>query len=75
LKSSSTVSSATGTPTAPVQAAEKRATLKEKIGKDKAAHASSSKGVLGDVDYVTLMMGGRRKAKEEAEKLHMMHEC
>jgi hypothetical protein len=50
-----------------VQTAKKRATLKEKTGKGKAAHAST--GVLGDVDYVALMMGGRRKAKQEAEKL------
>ena len=25
--------------------------------------------VLGDVDYVTLMMGGRRRAQEEASKM------
>ena len=50
-----------------VQTAKKRATLKEKIGKGKATQSST--GVLGDVDYVALMMGGRRKAKQEAEKL------
>jgi len=41
--------------------------LKEKKVKDKPTHATN--GVLGDADYVSLMMGGRRKAKQEAEKL------
>jgi len=50
-----------------VQAAKKRAMLKEKKVKDKPTHATN--GVLGDADYVSLMMGGRRKAKQEAEKL------
>jgi hypothetical protein len=68
LKSSSTgISSTTGTATISVQTAKKKATLKDKVGKGKAAHAP--KGLLGDADYVTLMMGGRRKAKQEAEKL------
>lgn len=69
LKSSSS-SSATSTATtsqSQVHMAKKRATLKEKAGKGNTAH--DSKRVLGDVDYVALMMGGRRKAKQEAEKL------
>ncbi|KAF8133843.1 hypothetical protein EV363DRAFT_937037 [Boletus edulis] len=53
-------------PSAPsVQSAKKRADLKSK-----AKARSSSKGdVLGGADYVTLMLGGRRKAADEALKL------
>ncbi|KAF8236355.1 hypothetical protein L208DRAFT_1390806 [Tricholoma matsutake] len=72
LKSSSS-SSATSTATtsqSQVHMAKKRATLKEKAGKGNTAH--DSKRVLGDVDYVALMMGGRRKAKQEAEK-HLLN--
>ncbi|KAG6377139.1 hypothetical protein JVT61DRAFT_1191 [Boletus reticuloceps] len=48
-----------------VQSAKKRADLKSK-----AKGRSSSKGdVLGGADYVTLMLGGRRKAADEALKL------
>ncbi|KAG7088219.1 hypothetical protein E1B28_012236 [Marasmius oreades] len=58
-----------------VQQAKKKTTLKEK---SKAGFQISSKkdgeNVLGDVDYVSLMMGGRRKAKEEALKLAAMEE-
>lgn len=50
-----------------VQGAQKKA-----VRKNKAANTRGGKGdgpVLGGADYVTLMMGGRRKAKEEAVKL------
>ncbi|KAK7469073.1 hypothetical protein VKT23_003566 [Stygiomarasmius scandens] len=51
-----------------LQTAKKKANLKEKA---KQASSTRKEGdhVLGDVDYVSLMMGGRRKAKQEAEKL------
>lgn len=54
-----------------VQSAKKRAKLKGKAISTTAPGTSSdpSKGVLGDADYVSLLMGGRRKAKEEALKL------
>jgi len=49
-----------------VQAAKKRENLKKKT----ALKASpKSKGVLGGADYVTLLMGGRRKVEIEAKKL------
>jgi len=65
--------STTTTPTASssrtqVDLAKKRSSLKEKVKKDKTS-ASSRGGVLGDADYVSLMMGGRKKAREEAKKL------
>ena len=49
-----------------VDAAKKRATLKDKTRKQL---PSTADGVLGGADYVALMMGGRRKAREEAQKL------
>lgn len=50
-----------------VQNAQKKTSRKSKLGKGK---ASKSEGpVLGGADYVTLMLGGRRKAEEEAKKL------
>jgi hypothetical protein len=52
-----------------VQAAQKRASLKGKTAKGKGSGISKSKGVLGGADYVTLLLGGRRKADREAEKL------
>ncbi|KAF8158175.1 hypothetical protein B0H34DRAFT_797591 [Crassisporium funariophilum] len=71
LKSASTPSNS-NTPSASsrsqVQTAKKRASLKEKTSKDNGS-ASSGKGVLGGADYVSLLMGGRRKAREEAGKL------
>jgi hypothetical protein len=50
-----------------MQAARKRADLKSK-SKSK---SSSRKGehVLGGADYVTLLMGGRKKVAEEALKI------
>jgi hypothetical protein len=50
-----------------VQAARKRAGLKDKK-KGKSA-VKGDGGVLGGADYVSLMMGGRRKAKKEVGKL------
>ncbi|KZP18926.1 hypothetical protein FIBSPDRAFT_955888 [Athelia psychrophila] len=48
-----------------VQAAKKKAGLKDKAkGK-----SIADEGLLGGADYVSLMMGGRRKAKTEAGKL------
>jgi hypothetical protein len=52
-----------------VQAAKKRASLKEKTAKEKGPGKSKSNRVLGGADYVTLLIGGRRKADEEAKKL------
>jgi len=52
-----------------VQAAKKRASLKEKTAKEKGPGTSKSKGILGGADYVTLLTGGRRKADREAKKL------
>jgi len=52
-----------------VQAAKKRASLKERTAKEKGPGKSKSNGVLGGADYVTLLMGGRRRASEEAKKL------
>jgi len=72
-KLKSNISTTTSTPTASssrtqVDLAKKRSSLKEKVKKDKTS-ASSRGGVLGDADYVSLMMGGRKKAREEAKKL------
>jgi len=44
--------------------------LKDKTSKSKGAGRSQKgESVLGGADYVSLMMGSRRKAREEAEKL------
>ncbi|KAF8645164.1 hypothetical protein AX16_007992 [Volvariella volvacea WC 439] len=51
-----------------IQAAKKKASLKAKATKS-SQNNSQEKGVLGGADYVTLMMGGRRKAKAEAALL------
>jgi len=72
-KLKSNTSTTTSTPIASssrtqVESAKKRSSLKEKVKKDKAL-ASSGGGVLGDADYVSLMMGSRTKAREEAKKL------
>jgi len=74
LKSSSSLSSSSNpTPIGPssrtqVQSAKKRSTLKGKATKDKNS-SNTGDGVLGGADYVSLLMGGRKKAKEEAQKL------
>ena len=65
--SSSKTRAATSNQTFRVQAAKKRAALKGKKGE---SEAEAGKGLLGGADYVSLMMGGRRKAREEGRKLH-----
>ncbi|KNZ73102.1 hypothetical protein J132_01332, partial [Termitomyces sp. J132] len=55
------------TPQAQVQVAKKKANLRGKTAKNNTG--SSGEGLLGGADYVGLMMGGRRKAKLEAQKL------
>ncbi|KAG6903156.1 hypothetical protein C0995_004703 [Termitomyces sp. Mi166 len=65
--STTTPASSGSAPQGQVQAAKKKATLKAKIVKNNTG--SSDKGLLGGADYVDLMMGGRRKAKLEAQKL------
>lgn len=53
-----------------IQATSKRRNdLKEKAAGTKDLPRDAKGRVLGGVDYVNLMMGGRRKAREEAEKL------
>jgi hypothetical protein len=61
------VSNLTSHPNSQVQAAKKKVNLKDKT-KGKSAGEGNGK-VLGGADYVSLMMGGRRKAKTEAGKL------
>ncbi|KAK2465730.1 hypothetical protein APHAL10511_002274 [Amanita phalloides] len=54
------------------ESAKKRADLKAKAAKSKSSFTSAGqKGghILGGADYVSLLLAGRRKAKEEAEKL------
>lgn len=44
--------------------------MKDKTTKAKSTSIGASEvGVLGGADYVSLMMGSRRKAREEAGKL------
>ncbi|PFH53368.1 hypothetical protein AMATHDRAFT_137999 [Amanita thiersii Skay4041] len=50
-----------------VQNAKKRTDLKAKASKFKSSNLDG--GLLGGADYVALLMGGRRKAQEEAQKL------
>jgi len=50
-----------------VQAAKQKAGLKYKT-KNRGA-GNEEGGLLGGVDYVSMMMGGRRKAKQEAAKM------
>lgn len=50
-----------------VQNAQKKASRKSKLGKGKRGKIEGP--ILGGADYVTLMLGGRRKAEEEAKKL------
>ncbi|KII90762.1 hypothetical protein PLICRDRAFT_107092, partial [Plicaturopsis crispa FD-325 SS-3] len=49
------------------QAAKKR-DLKKKTSQPTGGK-KSSENVLGGADYVSLMMGGRKKARQEAQKL------
>ncbi|KAG2151336.1 hypothetical protein DEU56DRAFT_777363 [Suillus clintonianus] len=52
-----------------VQAAKKRADLKSKSKPKPSSSKATGDHVLGGADYVTLLMGGRKKAAEEALKL------
>ncbi|KDR82880.1 hypothetical protein GALMADRAFT_238513 [Galerina marginata CBS 339.88] len=52
-----------------VQPAKKRSTLKAKANDNDKGSAGSEKGVLGGADYLSLLMGSRKKAEEEAKKL------
>ncbi|KAJ3514293.1 hypothetical protein NMY22_g14785 [Coprinellus aureogranulatus] len=62
--SSNSAASSSSQPQAAAAQAKKKASLKSK------AKGGKSEGpVLGGADYVSLLMGGRRKAKEEAMKL------
>ncbi|KAI0311886.1 hypothetical protein OF83DRAFT_1177140 [Amylostereum chailletii] len=54
--------------TAVVASSKKKAGLKDKAAASK--RTSGAEGhVLGEADYVGMMMGGRRKARKEAEKM------
>ncbi|KAF8895327.1 hypothetical protein BD779DRAFT_718656 [Infundibulicybe gibba] len=68
LKSSS-ANSTTSITQPQVEAAKKRANLKNKTRSVSKAGDQKAGGVLGGADYVSLMMGGRRKAMKEAQKL------
>ncbi|KIJ62616.1 hypothetical protein HYDPIDRAFT_114274 [Hydnomerulius pinastri MD-312] len=52
-----------------VQSAKRRADLKAKVKAKPGAKTADGEHVLGGADYVTLLMGGRRRAAEEALKL------
>ncbi|KAJ3777516.1 hypothetical protein EV361DRAFT_893736 [Lentinula raphanica] len=58
-----------------LQASKKKATLKEKSKQASSAKINNEGSirqgghVLGGADYVSLLMGGRRKAREEGAKL------
>ncbi|KAH0832097.1 hypothetical protein J3R83DRAFT_13006 [Lanmaoa asiatica] len=52
-----------------VQSAKKRAGLKSKAKAKSGTKGTQGDHVLGGADYVTLLLGGRRKAAEEALKL------
>lgn len=52
-----------------VQAARRRADLKSKSKSKPSSSKATGEHVLGGADYVTLLMGGRKKAAEEALKL------
>ncbi|KAF8729419.1 hypothetical protein AX14_006141 [Amanita brunnescens Koide BX004] len=78
LKTTSSSSNTTSTPSttsipsqSKAQNAKRRADLKAKAAKTKSSASTGQKEghVLGGADYVSLLLGGRRKAQEEAEKL------
>ncbi|KAG2127875.1 hypothetical protein BD769DRAFT_1459726 [Suillus cothurnatus] len=52
-----------------VQTARKRADLKSKSKSKPSSSKATGEHILGGADYVTLLMGGRKKAAEEALKL------
>jgi len=64
------VSSRAQTSQTQVQAAKKKAGLKNKSKPNN----SPEDGLLGGADYVSILMGGRRKAKSEAQKLSRAQE-
>ncbi|KAF9483519.1 hypothetical protein BDN70DRAFT_827540 [Pholiota conissans] len=72
LKSSSSIAANTSNVTATssrtqIESAKKRSTLKQKSG---SGFTKSGNGpILGGADYVSLLMGSRRKVREEAKKL------
>ncbi|KAK0449237.1 hypothetical protein EV421DRAFT_1780735 [Armillaria borealis] len=65
LKSSALDTGSSANNAQQVQHAKKRASLKSKAGNK----GGSNEALLGGADYVSLMMGGRKKARQEAQKL------
>ncbi|KAF9221588.1 hypothetical protein BS17DRAFT_757567 [Gyrodon lividus] len=62
-------SAAVGNASSSVQSAKKRSDLKSKVKARPGTKSVEGEHVLGGADYVTLLLGGRRKAAEEALKL------
>ncbi|KAF8171941.1 hypothetical protein K438DRAFT_1851931 [Mycena galopus ATCC 62051] len=62
--SSSAAAAVVGGAKLQAQSAKKKAGLKQKAGS-----TSGTGDVLRSADYVSLMMGGRKKAREEAAKM------
>jgi hypothetical protein len=61
-------------PAASVSQVRRKSNLKAKAqaannNKEPSSSRTNGETVLGGVDYVTLMMGGRRKAREEVKKM------
>ncbi|KIK69695.1 hypothetical protein GYMLUDRAFT_150836 [Collybiopsis luxurians FD-317 M1] len=52
-----------------MQFSKRKASLKEKTRHPSGAPRKEGEHVLAGADYVTLLMGGRKKAREEAVKL------
>ncbi|KAG1822912.1 uncharacterized protein BJ212DRAFT_836793 [Suillus subaureus] len=52
-----------------VQATRRRADLKSKSKSKPSSSKATGEHILGGADYVTLLMGGRKKVAEEALKL------
>ncbi|TEB30686.1 hypothetical protein FA13DRAFT_1792260 [Coprinellus micaceus] len=67
--SSSNPTTSSSQPQAAAAQAKKKATLKSKTSSNRGGKGEGP--VLGGADYVSLMMGGRRKAREEAKKMPM----
>ncbi|KAF9018537.1 hypothetical protein BDZ89DRAFT_342295 [Hymenopellis radicata] len=68
-KSSATSTSSGTSQQQQVADSKKKAGLKSKATSAKSEGRKPGEPVLGGADYVSLMMGGRRKAREEAKKL------
>ncbi|KAF8843315.1 hypothetical protein BDN67DRAFT_946102, partial [Paxillus ammoniavirescens] len=60
---------ASGNVASSVPSAKRRADLKSKVKARPTTKSVDGEHVLGGADYVTLLLGGRRKAAEEALKL------